>query len=87
MELGIHYLDRILQGGIPRGSMILVKGGPGTGKTTLAGHFLYIGAIKRGDPGLYFSFIEDEEKFMSDMRSLGMDFSRIKDKGLFKYVS
>lgn len=36
VSLGIDGLDKLLGGGIPKGSVLLVIGTPGTGKTTLA---------------------------------------------------
>ncbi|TXT46841.1 MAG: Circadian clock protein kaiC [Methylocystaceae bacterium] len=33
---GVPGLDRVLHGGLPRGSLILVEGPPGSGKTTMA---------------------------------------------------
>ena len=38
-EIGIAGLDEVLSGGIPRGSLVLLSGGPGTGKSTLCRDF------------------------------------------------
>jgi len=35
METGVHNLDLVLNGGLPRGSVTVVSGAPGTGKTIL----------------------------------------------------
>lgn len=43
---GIRGLDDILGGGLPRGEMYLLCGGPGTGKTTIGLQFLMDGARK-----------------------------------------
>ncbi len=40
---GIHGIDDILAGGLPRNRLYLVEGRPGTGKTTLALQFLLEG--------------------------------------------
>ena len=70
---GIQGLDRNLEGGFPRGSMIVVAGNPGTGKTMLCGAFLHHGALQ-GENGLYVSFSEGRETFISNMRRFGLDF-------------
>ncbi|PZO23215.1 MAG: circadian clock protein KaiC [Leptolyngbya foveolarum] len=44
---GIETLDKILRGGLPPGEMYVVNGAPGTGKTTLALHFLQAGAANQ----------------------------------------
>ncbi len=62
---GIEGLDNILGGGIPRGNMVLVAGGVGTGKTTLCLEFLVRGA-ERGEKGLFLSVTEDSEKLIQN---------------------
>lgn len=54
---GILELDQILRGGIPRGNVVLLAGGSGMGKTTLAMEFLAHGAEK-GERGLFLSVTE-----------------------------
>lgn len=56
-ETGIPELDQILRGGIPRGNVILLAGGSGMGKTTLAMEFLAHGA-EQGEKGLFLSVTE-----------------------------
>ena len=43
---GVDGLDQILGGGLPRGELHVVRGGPGTGKTTLGLQFLLAGAAR-----------------------------------------
>lgn len=63
---GIDGLDSILGGGIPISNMVLVTGGSGTGKTTLAVEFLLRGASK-GEKGLLISTFESPDKLMSNI--------------------
>ncbi len=69
---GVGSLDENLQGGLPAGSMTLVAGNPGTGKTLLSGEFLHHGA-ELGENGLYVSFSEGRESFLEYMRRVGKD--------------
>jgi Cdc6-like AAA superfamily ATPase len=66
----------------PRGSLIMVRGAPGTGKTVFAATFLHESVLKYGDPGLYVSFSENKEKFSGFMRGFGMDFERLEERFL-----
>jgi len=51
---GSEGLDSILNGGLPEGRTVLVTGGPGTGKSTLAMQFLQEG-LDAGEDCLYIS--------------------------------
>ena len=82
-QTGIKGLDENLQGGFPRGSMILVAGNPGTGKTMFSGQFLYHGAAECSENGLYVSFSEGRAIFLENMRRFGRDFQELERKGRF----
>ncbi len=71
-QTGVDNLDENLEGGIPRGNMVLVAGNPGTGKTLLCGEFLYLGA-EEGEQGLYVSLAEGRASFLDYMRKVGKD--------------
>ena len=86
VKTGVEGLDELV-GGLPRGGVIVVTGSPGTGKTSLAASFIYNGAIKYGEPGVYASLIEDEGKFYEYMSGLGYDFDKLKKEDLFKYLA
>jgi len=57
IKTGIGTLDRMLGGGFYNGAACMVKGAPGTGKTTLGLQFLAAG-IENGEAGLYVTFEE-----------------------------
>jgi len=79
VKTGISTLDEILLGGFPRGSIILVAGGPGTGKTIFAAQFIHSGATKYNEKGVYVSFEESAGTFTNYMLTLGWDFGKLKD--------
>ena len=56
-KLGIPGLDDILAGGLTPNRLYLVDGDPGSGKTTVALHFLLEGA-RRGETTLYVTLAE-----------------------------
>jgi len=71
---GISSLDKILGGGFNNGDTILVAGQPGAGKTTLGLQFLYNGATRYGENGVYITFVESVRKLKRDALGLGWDF-------------
>ena len=64
-------LDEALGGGIPKNSVVLVAGTPGTMKTALTFSILYENA-KRGAKALYISLEEDQEELRGSMADFGM---------------
>jgi circadian clock protein KaiC len=81
---GLARLDEMLGGqGYYRGSTILVTGTAGTGKTTLAAHFV-AAACERGQRSLYFLFEESPRQVIRNMRAAGVDLETWVDKGLLQ---
>lgn len=58
LKSGIRGLDELVEGGFPKGSAILVSGGPGAGKTNFCLQYLWYGAM-HNEPGVYITFEED----------------------------
>jgi len=84
---GIPRLDVMLGGkGYYRGSTILLAGTAGTGKTSLAAHFVRA-ACRRGERTIYFAFEESPGQLMRNMRSIGVDLRRCVDDGLLQIHS
>jgi circadian clock protein KaiC len=71
---GLHGLDIILQGGLPKGRAYLVEGAPGAGKTTLALQFLLEG-VRTGERVMLVSLIEtrDELDYMAKSHGWSLD--------------
>jgi circadian clock protein KaiC len=84
---GILRLDTMLDGkGYFRGSTILVSGTPGSGKTSLATHFV-TAACKRGEKCIFFAFEEPTSQIIRNMRSIGIDIQPWVDQGLLLFHS
>lgn len=73
-------MDEITFGGLPRERATLVCGGPGCGKTLLAMEFIYHGATRYHEPGVYVTFEENEQELAENFRSLGFDISNAVKK-------
>ena len=67
---GVPGLDDVLVGGFARGSLFLIEGTPGTGKTTLALRYLLEGA-DRGESGLYVTLSETKAELLQGAASHG----------------
>ncbi|MCS3902450.1 circadian clock protein KaiC [Methylohalomonas lacus] len=83
---GIQRLDKVLGGGIHRGSTTLISGLPGTSKTTLAASFA-CAAAARGELALYLSFDELADRIVRNVASVGIDLARHLDSGHLRIVS
>ena len=71
-DFGVPGLDKMLSGGLPRGSATLVIGPSGSGKTVLGLQFLAAGA-RRGEPTLYLGFYERPSQILAKCERLGFD--------------
>ena len=83
---GIAGLDDILSGGLLRGSVVLVEGAAGTGKTTLGMEFIYRGAAEFGEPGLIVLFEVSPDKLIRDAALFGWDLPELERQGRLKIV-
>jgi circadian clock protein KaiC len=85
ISAGIPRFDAMLGGkGYYRGSTVLLSGGAGTGKTSLAVHFLDA-ACRRGERCLCFLFEESPQQLLRNMRSIGVDLEPWLAAGLLKF--
>lgn len=77
---GINGLDELLEGGFPRGRVILLAGKCGTGKTIFTGQFLYNGAVKYDEPGILVSLEQNPEYLRKDLKVMGFDLKKLEDE-------
>jgi KaiC/GvpD/RAD55 family RecA-like ATPase len=75
---GVEGLDRAIGGGFPKGSLIILAGNPGTGKTTLGAEFLCGGWLRWGERGVHVSFAESAASLTS---ALGDKFRKCCEDG------
>ena len=86
---GVAGLDAMLGSmdggahGFFKGSSVLLSGGPGTGKTSIAAQFA-AAICARGQRCLYFAFEESEAQLTRNMRSVSMDLRPFIARNLLK---
>ncbi|WP_027355977.1 ATPase domain-containing protein [Desulfofundulus thermocisternus] len=85
---GITRLDEMLCGGLIEGTITLISGSTGTGKTALALKFLLEGA-ERGEKGLFLSFEESVAQLQNTARHLGWEIDKYLADGRLdiKFIS
>jgi len=82
----INGLDGLIQGGLMRGDVHLITGGPGTGKTILASRFAFNAVKNFGERVVYATFEESSEFFKRNLAKLGTDFSPLEKEGKVKII-
>lgn len=85
LESGSDPLDRLLGGGLDRGSSTLLLGPAGCGKTTLCCHYM-LAALKRGEQVAAYLFEESRKTFLRRSEGFGMDFEPYLVSGKLELV-
>ncbi|RZJ85267.1 MAG: hypothetical protein EOO64_01280 [Massilia sp.] len=80
LSTGSPAIDKMMDGGIYKGSVTLVSGISGTGKTVLSVQFL-TNAIASGRKGLLVSLDEHPRQLIRNAKSLGFDLQALIDEG------
>ncbi|MCC6209196.1 MAG: DNA repair protein RadA [Gammaproteobacteria bacterium] len=73
---GLDELDRVLGGGLVRGSVVLIGGDPGIGKSTLL--LQTLAALSRSHPTLYVTGEESLQQVSLRAQRLALDASRLR---------
>ncbi|MGC8568381.1 MAG: KaiC domain-containing protein [Nitrososphaeria archaeon] len=81
----VDGLDEILYGGIPERNVVLVSGGPGTGKSILAKQFLYNG-LQKGEPGVFVALEEHPVSVRRSFQHFSWDIYKYEREGTFAIV-
>jgi KaiC/GvpD/RAD55 family RecA-like ATPase len=77
----IKGFDEYLEGGIPKGHVVLFSGTPGTMKSSVTWNILWHNARTDGRKCLYLSLEQSEKSILDQMGRLGMSPDAIGDKG------
>lgn len=79
---GVPGIDELFHQGIPRGSSVLVVGGPGSGKTLFCLQTLYE-AAKAGERVFYITLEETPERLREHMKDFGWNIEPLEKAGKF----
>lgn len=84
-DVGIPGMNEILNGGIPRRNIVLLSGGPGTGKSIFGQQFLYAGFRLR-EPGILVTLEEHPIQARINMDRFGWEPRKFEQEGMFAIV-
>ncbi|GAB6148034.1 KaiC domain-containing protein [Stetteria hydrogenophila] len=85
VKTGIPGMDEILNGGIPARNVVLLSGGPGTGKSIFSYQYLWNG-LRQGDPGVFVALEEHPVQVRINMSQFGWDVRPYEREGTFAVV-
>jgi len=85
ISTGISGLDEMLRGGFLSNKIILVRGGPGTGKTIFSLQFVAEGA-RKGERGIFVTLEEPLEAVRTTGADLGFDLENLEKKNVLKLI-
>ena len=73
VSTGIEDLDRALEGGVPKGTWVVITGEPGTGKSILSMHFAWAG-LRNNEPIVYVTTEAEFRDVIKQAKQFGMEF-------------
>jgi KaiC/GvpD/RAD55 family RecA-like ATPase len=85
IRTGIPGFDELVEGGVPKGSNVLLTGIPGTGKTIFALQYIYNGA-KNGECGVYVTLDQKREDLLGQASKFGWDLELLEREKKLKIV-
>lgn len=82
LPTGVEGFDRLVQGGFPEGTVNLIAGPAGSGKSLFALHFFSTGARGSGEPAMYVILEETKASLQRVMRTFGMGVEDLERSGV-----
>ena len=86
VKTGVPGLDELMSGGFPGDRVILLIGGPGTGKTVMAAQFIHKGITDYNENGIYISLDESKRHLYQEMLTFGWDLKKLEDEKKFYFL-
>lgn len=85
-KTGVPGMDEIIGGGLPKGSLTLLTGTAGTGKTVFGTQFAFNGATQFGENSIYLSVEEPIEHIKESCKVFGWDFDELEKNNKIIFV-
>lgn len=86
VSTGIPGLDKLMGGGFEDGTVNLVSGKTGTGKSIFCTQFVYDGVMKGKNKGIYITTEETANNIRRQVKNFGWDLETLEKKGWVKMV-
>lgn len=83
---GIDEFDKIVDGGFPKGSTVLLTGPPGTGKSIFALQYICNG-IKQGENGIYIYAESHIDSLKAQAKEMGLDLDQLQSEGKLALIN
>ncbi|MFC7325313.1 ATPase domain-containing protein [Halorubrum rutilum] len=80
---GIEGVDDLLHGGLERGTVSIISGPTGVGKTTLSTQFMKE-AAERGERSVIYLFEENRQTFLTRSRAVGIPVDEMLERGTLR---
>ena len=87
VKTGIPGLDELLEGGIPKGSVVLLSGSAGSGKTIFGLQFIIKGAELYNERGAFITFEQNKKDIVEQALLFGWDVEKLEEEGKIKIIS
>jgi len=85
-KTGINGFDALIGGGILEGNTVLISGQTGSGKTIFGLQFLYNGATKFDEPGIFVTLETRPDDLRAEASQFGWDLRELEEKGAFTII-
>ena len=85
LSSGIERLDQLIGGGLESGTITMLSGPCGAGKTSLGMNFM-VESAQKGERALVYTFEEPIESIVSRSESLGQPAREMRENGLLRLV-
>ena len=86
VKTAIPGLDELIEGGYVENDVVLITGGPGTGKTTFGVQYLIEGAQTLNEPGVLVVMEETPSRIIRDMWRFGWDIEKLVSQKKLKII-